>query len=71
VGAPVMLIQHEDDGLLQYGNEGWHLDARLLVNESDLRLRKTACDSFYRTDSPRQSGLYVQVDQINQLHHNN
>ncbi|MDR3371415.1 cysteine hydrolase family protein [Rhodoferax sp.] len=50
VGAPVILIQHEDDGSLQLGTDGWQLDARLQVSETDLRIRKTACDSFHHTD---------------------
>jgi len=50
-GVPVVLIQHEEaDGPLQFDSAGWQLDARLEVHDSDLRLRKTACDSFYRTD---------------------
>ena len=51
VGAPVILIQHEEaDGPLQPGADGWQLDARLTVGPSDLRVRKTTCESFYQTD---------------------
>lgn len=50
-GVPVILIQHEEaDGPLQCGADGWQLDARLQVFDTDLRVRKTACDSFYHTD---------------------
>jgi nicotinamidase-related amidase len=49
-GAPVILIQHEDQGTLQWGTDGWQLDARLQLSDTDLRVRKTACDSFHHTD---------------------
>lgn len=49
-GAPVFLIQHEDDGTLQFGSEGWHLDPRLAVVPADIRIRKTATDSFHLSD---------------------
>jgi nicotinamidase-related amidase len=49
VGAPVLLIQHEDEGPLQFGSDGWQLDARLMVAPADIRIRKTATDSFHRT----------------------
>ncbi|HEY8906170.1 MAG TPA: cysteine hydrolase family protein [Rhodoferax sp.] len=50
-GLPVVLIQHEEaDGPLQWDTPGWQLDMRLEVCESDLRVRKTATDSFHRTD---------------------
>ena len=50
VGAPVFVIQHEDDGPLQHGSEGWQLDARLSAQPDDISLRKTACDSFHHTE---------------------
>ncbi len=50
-GAPVILIQHEEDaGPLQFGSAGWQLDERLAVAPNDIRLRKTATDSFHRTE---------------------
>lgn len=50
-GAPVLIIQHEEpDGPLQYAAPGWQLDERLQVHPSDIRLRKTATDSFHRTE---------------------
>jgi nicotinamidase-related amidase len=49
-GAPVVLVQHEDAGPLQHGSAGWQLDARLSAQPDDLRLRKTACDSFHHTE---------------------
>jgi nicotinamidase-related amidase len=50
-GVPVVLIQHEEDaGPLRCGTEGWQLDARLMVRPEDIRVRKTATDSFHRTE---------------------
>jgi nicotinamidase-related amidase len=50
-GIPVILIQHEEDeGPLQFGTKGWQLYERLTVHPDDLRVRKTATDSFYQTD---------------------
>ena len=49
-GAPVILIQHEDDGPLRFGSEAWRLYERLETQPEDLRIRKTATDSFHRTE---------------------
>jgi nicotinamidase-related amidase len=49
-GAPVICIQHEDDGTLAFGTQGWQLYERLVTRPHDIRLRKTASDSFHRTD---------------------
>ncbi|MHC8332473.1 cysteine hydrolase family protein [Pseudomonas sp. LB3P25] len=50
-GIPVILIQHEEEGdLLQYGSEGWQLADGLETSLQDLRVRKTAPDSFYQTN---------------------
>ena len=49
-GAPVIVVQHEDDGLLRRGSEAWSLYGKLLVKDSDVRLRKTATDSFHKTE---------------------
>lgn len=50
-GVPVVLIQHEADaGPLQHGSSGWQLAAALAVQDTDLRLRKTATDSFHQTE---------------------
>jgi len=49
--APVIFIQHEEaEGPLQSGTAGWQLDARLDARPDDLRVRKTSCDSFHRTE---------------------
>jgi nicotinamidase-related amidase len=49
-GAPVVFIQHEgDDSPLRFESEDWQLDERLAAAPEDLRLRKTACDSFHQT----------------------
>lgn len=50
-GALVVLIQHEStDGPLVHGSPGWQLADGLAVATSDVRLRKTATDSFHRTE---------------------
>lgn len=49
-GMPVVLIQHEEaDGPLQFGSVGWQLYERLDVHPQDVRVRKTATDSFHHT----------------------
>jgi nicotinamidase-related amidase len=50
-GTLVVLIQHEeDDSPLAFGTAGWQLAAGLVAAPADLRVRKTASDSFHRTD---------------------
>jgi nicotinamidase-related amidase len=50
-GAPVIFIQHESaSGDLQHGTEAWKLARGLHVEPGDLRVRKTAPDSFHRTE---------------------
>ena len=54
VGAPVILIQHEEDnGSLQFGTDGWQLATGLATLPGDLRIRKTTPDSFRQTDLHR------------------
>ena len=50
-GAPVIFIQHEEEeGPMRINSDGWQLCERLNVRPEDLRIRKTACDSFFRTE---------------------
>ena len=50
-GAPVILVQHEEaEGPLQFGSDGWRLYERLATRPEDLRVRKTATDSFHKTN---------------------
>jgi len=50
-GNPVFFIQHEEtEGALQLGSEGWQLYERLAVNPDDIRIRKSASDSFQGTE---------------------
>ncbi len=50
-GAPVIVIQHEDGGgPLAFGSTGWALAEGLETLPSDHFVRKTATDSFHRTD---------------------
>ena len=51
VGGFVVFIQHEEDHeAMRYGSEGWNLYERLDVAHVDLRIRKTSCDSFFKTE---------------------
>ena len=50
-GAPVVIIQHEEqDGPMKYGSDGWKLDSDLDALASDIHVRKTAPDSFLNTE---------------------
>ena len=50
-GVPVFFIQHEGkDGYLTHGSREWQLTDGLSVEATDLRVRKTATDSFHQTD---------------------
>jgi nicotinamidase-related amidase len=51
-GAPVIVIQHETTGgkEMDYGTEAWQLAPRLEVGATDIRIRKTATDSFHKTE---------------------
>ncbi|MDD1136349.1 cysteine hydrolase [Pseudomonas sp. TNT2022 ID233] len=50
-GVPVVLIQHnEKDSPFAHGAEGWQLADGLATAPGDLRVDKTANDSFYQTN---------------------
>ena len=50
-GALVVVIQHETrGGEMDYGTESWQLAPALEIHASDVHLRKTATDSFHRTE---------------------
>jgi nicotinamidase-related amidase len=50
-GAPVVFVQHETaDGDFRHGGEGWQLARGLEVRPDDVLVRKTATDSFHRTE---------------------
>jgi nicotinamidase-related amidase len=51
-GGIVILIQHENDGSLTPGSEGWEILPSLERVDTDLLLRKRACDSFCETELP-------------------
>jgi nicotinamidase-related amidase len=49
-GAPVIFVQHESkSGYLEHGSAAWQLANGLVVEFSDIRLRKTTPDSFLNT----------------------
>jgi nicotinamidase-related amidase len=50
-GLPVVFIQHESPGdYLAHGSPAWQLADGLHAVSTDLRVRKTTCDSFHHTD---------------------
>lgn len=50
VGVPVILIQHEEDHeLMRHQSPGWELYDKLSAMPEDFRVRKTACDAFFKT----------------------
>ncbi len=49
-GGAVVFIQHEDEGDFAHGAPGWQLLPALDTRREDVYVRKTACDSFYRSD---------------------
>ncbi len=51
-GGVVIFIQHEDDGGLKRGTEGWEILPILERADTDLLMHKQACDSFYETNLP-------------------
>jgi len=51
VGAPVVLIQHEEtEGPFKFGSDGWQLASGIETRSDDVRVRKTTPDSFNRTE---------------------
>lgn len=49
--VPVIFIQHEaGDGVLDYGSDRWQLAQGLKTLPSDVFIRKTATDSFHKTE---------------------
>jgi nicotinamidase-related amidase len=51
-GGVVIFVQHEDQGGLQPETEGWEILPALERVDTDLLLRKQACDAFYETNLP-------------------
>ena len=51
-GGIVIFVQHEDHGSLNPDTEGWVILPVLERMDTDLLLRKQACDSFYETNLP-------------------
>ena len=51
-GAPVVAIQQTGPAATPFDpiNPGWQLSPRLRLHDDDLRLRKSATDSFFRTN---------------------
>jgi len=51
-GGIVIFIQHEDNDGLTRESENWEILPSLERVDTDLLLRKQACDSFYETELP-------------------
>lgn len=50
-GAPVIVIQHETKGgEMDHGSEGWKLSPKVETKGTDIFMRKTATDSFHKTE---------------------
>lgn len=49
-GIPVFFIQHEVPGYMDFNSAGWQLQKDLVIEDSDIRVRKTTGDSFLRTN---------------------
>ena len=49
-GGVVIFIQHEDNGGLKRGTEGWEILPTLERMNTDLLVHKQACDTFHETD---------------------
>lgn len=50
-GRPVLWVQHEEPaGAFLRHSPGWAIVPELIPDPQDRKIRKTACDSFYRTD---------------------
>ncbi len=45
-GIPVIFIQYEQAGFLEYESENWQLQSGLTVSDFDLKVRKTTIDPF-------------------------
>jgi nicotinamidase-related amidase len=63
-GVPVVLVQHQEtEGPLEFDSTGWQLYERLDARADDLRVRKTAPDSFERTPL-REMLQQKQIDEL-------
>lgn len=51
-GAPVIYVQHQEDGYpaMHVGADGWQVHPAVAPRPEEPRVRKRACDSFYATD---------------------
>ena len=49
-GVPVIFIQSEHPGFLEYGTHRWQLQSGLTVKESDIKIRKTIANAFLKTN---------------------
>lgn len=49
-GNTVIFVQHEAQGVVEYGSDTWKIYDGIAVEETDVRIRKSTPDSFVSTD---------------------
>jgi hypothetical protein len=49
-GVPVIFIQSEHSGFLEYGTDRWYLQPGLTVKDGDIKIRKTMANAFLKTN---------------------
>jgi nicotinamidase-related amidase len=47
-GVPVIFIQSEHPGFLEYATDRWQLQSELTVQDGDIKIRKTLANAFFR-----------------------
>ena len=59
---PVVVVQHEaESGVMAHGSEGWQFAHGLILESTDVVLRKTTADSFHKTElHPLLAGLEIE-----------
>lgn len=49
-GVPVIFVQSEHPGFLEYGTSRWQLQSGLTVKDGDIKIRKTMANAFLKTN---------------------
>ena len=49
-GVPIIFIQSEHPGFLEYATDRWQLQSELTVQDGDIKIRKTMANAFLQTD---------------------
>lgn len=48
--VPVIFVQSEHPGFIEYGSSRWQLQSGLTVKEGDIKIRKTMANAFLKTN---------------------